>query len=112
MTSLFEDIKIGLEQAIEYEKGNLKANTVKLKMKPLTDFSAKEVREIRIRTNLSQASFAKLFGVSKKTVEAWEAGRNIPNGTAKRFLELLHEDPNFPKKVGIITEEPKQDSVR
>jgi putative transcriptional regulator len=103
MMSLFDDIKTGLEQAIEYEKGNLKARTVKVRMKPLNDFTAKDVRNIRISTNLSQASFAKLFGVSQKTVEAWEAGRNVPNGTAKRLLDLLQEDPNFPQKAGIIT---------
>jgi putative transcriptional regulator len=107
MTSLFEDIKLGLEQAIEYEKGNLKAKTTKVKMQPLCDFSAKDIRDIRIKANLSQTSFAALFGVSKKTVEAWESGRNIPNGTAKRLLKLLSDDPDFPEKSGILITEKK-----
>ena len=32
---VFDDIKTGLEQAIEYEKGNLKARTVTLSIVPV-----------------------------------------------------------------------------
>ena len=33
--NLFEDIKLGLEQAIEYEKGNIKAKSTTLSVAPL-----------------------------------------------------------------------------
>ena len=42
--------------------------------------------------NMTQALFANMIGISKKTVEAWESGRNIPMGPASRELDLLAED--------------------
>ena len=38
---------------------------------------------------VTQSLFAKYFGVSARTVEAWEAGRNKPSGPSSRLLELL-----------------------
>ncbi len=40
--------------------------------------------------------FAQYLGVSPKTVEAWEAGKNKPSGSSSRLLELLDE-----KKISI-----------
>ena len=42
------------------------------------------------------------MGVSAKTVEAWEAGRNQPSGTACRLLAITKKDPMFPKSSGIV----------
>ena len=41
--SLFDDIKTGLGQANEYEKGNLKARTTKLTVKPVESFKPEEI---------------------------------------------------------------------
>ena len=42
--SVFSDIKTGLTQAIEYDKGNLPAKTVILSIEPLVEFSAAEIK--------------------------------------------------------------------
>ena len=68
--SLYDEIKLGLEQAIEYEKGNLKARKTALSVMPLETFTSSEIKEIRNQTGLTQALFAKYMGVSVKTVEA------------------------------------------
>ena len=68
--SIFDDIKIGIEQAIEYEKGNLQAKKTILSIAPVDVFTPGEIREIRISTGLTQVLFAKYMGVSPKTVEA------------------------------------------
>lgn len=99
---VFEDIKLGLEQAIEYEKGTLKAKRTTLSIMPLDVFTAAEIKKIRNDTGLSQALFAKYMGVSVKTVEAWEAGRNQPEGAARRLLAITREDPTFPISTGIV----------
>ena len=102
--SLFDDIKTGLGQAIEYEKGNLKAKSTLLTVEPVESFKPDEIRSIRNSTGLTQITFAKYMGVSVKTVEAWEAGRNMPDGPARRILAMLKVDPQLPQKLNIIAE--------
>ncbi len=100
---LFDDIKTGLSEAIEYEKGNLKARTTTLTVSPVSRFEAEEIKSIRVGTGLTQVLFAKYMGVSVKTVEAWESGRNHPEGSACRLLQLTKNDPSFPHRSGIVT---------
>lgn len=106
--NLFDDIKTGLGQAIEYEKGNLKARTTTLTVEPIENFKPEEIRSIRMETGLTQILFAKYMGVSVKTVEAWEAGRNHPEGAACRLLSMTRNDPTFPQKSGIVTASARQ----
>jgi putative transcriptional regulator len=42
--------------------------------------------------------------VSKKTVEAWESGRNEPQGPAQRILMLLEKDNKFLEKYELIVQ--------
>lgn len=100
--SVFEDIKTGLMEAIEYEKGNLKANTRTLSVIPIEEFTPSEIKDIRKSVGMTQVLFAKYLGVSLKTVEAWESGRNQPSGTACRLLAITKKDPMFPKSSGIV----------
>lgn len=98
----FEKIKTGLGEAIAYGQGTLNAKTTKLSVAPIGRFEPHEIRQIRVNTGLTQAVFAKYMGVSVKTVEAWESGRNHPEGAACRLLSLTKKDPAFPKKSGIM----------
>ncbi len=91
MTSLFEDLKEGLNQAIDYEKGKGKAKVKRLIIMPVKKYSNDEIRAIRNRAGMTQTTFAKYLGVSKKTVEAWEKGRTHPTGPAYRLLEILEQ---------------------
>lgn len=93
--SVFDEIKTGLEEAIEFERGNLKANTKTLTITPIEIYSASEIKDIRQNTGLTQVMFAKYLGVSTKTVEAWESGRNHPSGTACRMLYLTKKILSF-----------------
>ena len=100
--AIFDDIKLGVEQAIGYEKGNLKAKKTTLTITPVEVFTAQDIKDIRNQTGLTQVLFAKFMGVSVKTVESWEAGRNHPEGAACRLLTLTRNDPMFPQRSGII----------
>lgn len=56
------------------------------------EFPEPEVKGIRKKTGLSQARFAMLIGVSKRTLENWEQGRRHPTGPAKALLRILDAD--------------------
>lgn len=100
--SVYKSITKGLNEAIEYENGRIKARTAKVRVEPLVKFDKAEIKEIRNNTKMTQVVFAKFLGVSPKTVEAWEAGRNMPDGPARRILSMLKQDPNLPVKYKII----------
>ena len=103
MSSLFESIKQGLNEAIEYEKGNLTDVKVdKICISPLNLYTGNKVKEIRARQNMTQRIFAEALGVSVKTVEAWEAGKNTPSGCASRILELMERDNLLLEKYSIV----------
>ena len=56
------------------------------------EYPEPEVKGIREKTGLSQARFAMLIGVSKRTLENWEQGRRHPTGPAKALLRILDAD--------------------
>jgi putative transcriptional regulator len=93
--SVYKSIMQGLNEAVEYRQGRIKARKVKLTIKPVGIFSTEDIRQIRQRTGLSQVMFAGSLGVSPKTVEAWESGRNKPEGASRRLLEIVRDDPAF-----------------
>jgi putative transcriptional regulator len=92
MSSLFEDLQEGLQEAIEYEKGNGKARVKTYIINPIKKYSNKEIKRIRNNAGMTQATFASYLGVSQKTVEAWELGRTHPTGPAYRLIEILNSD--------------------
>ena len=47
----------------------------------------------RAGTGLSQAQFAKLIGVSLRTLQEWEQGRKRPSGPASVLLRIVARDP-------------------
>lgn len=100
--SVFDRIKTGLEEAIAFEQGSINAKTTKITVTPINRFGAGEIKEIRVSTGMTQNVFAEFMGVSAKTVEAWESGRNQPAGAACRLLDLTKSDPAFPQKSGIV----------
>jgi len=91
MSTLFEDLREGLQQAIDFEKGTGKAKTTVFMISPVTKYSNKEIKAIRNKADMTQTVFANYMGVSKKTVEAWELGRTHPTGPACRLLNILDQ---------------------
>lgn len=87
---VFNSIMKGLSESLEYAKGNAsKARKMNVTVAKIPNYHDKEIKQIRENLNLTQKNFAFVMGVSQKTVEAWESGRNVPQGTAQRFLQML-----------------------
>jgi putative transcriptional regulator len=109
MSNFFNDMDIGealkesLSEVLEYEKGNLNLKTfIRLNIPELAKFSAEEIKNIRLDFNCTQNTFAKLLGVSKSTIEYWEAGKSSPSGSSSRMLALMKN-----KKETFIKEDLK-----
>ena len=60
---------------------------------------ASGVRSIRERTRLSQSEFARLIGVSVKTLQNWEQDRRRPAGPAIALLKIIAHEPQLAMKA-------------
>ena len=55
--------------------------------------------EARSRVGLSQPAFARLLGVSPRTLQDWEQGRREPTGAAKMLLRVAVSNPEVLLKL-------------
>ena len=53
------------------------------------------IRAIRERTSMSQSEFARLIGVSVKTIQNWEQERRKPTGPSAALLKIIAANPKF-----------------
>ena len=58
-----------------------------------------DVKAIREKISLSQSEFAKLFGLSKRTLEHWEHGCRVPSGPARAFLTVIAREPEAVRRA-------------
>jgi len=57
-------------------------------------FDRLEVKAIRKRLCVSQATFAYMIGVSPATLRNWEQGRTQPEGAARALLKIAARRPD------------------
>ena len=103
MSNVYESIMAGLTEAIEDAKSSekkLKRNVVHVE--PIKEYNAEQVKRIRINTGMSQNVFASYMGVSCKTVEAWESGKNHPSGVASRLLHMMEMNSNLIEEFPFV----------
>jgi putative transcriptional regulator len=53
----------------------------------------------RLKSGLTQAQFAVLLGVSKRTLEQWEQGRRVPSGAAKTLIRVAELHPEVLREI-------------
>lgn len=51
------------------------------------------VKGLRERIQLTQSAFARMIGVSVRTLQNWEQGRREPEGPAKALLRVVERQP-------------------
>ena len=85
----YESVSKGLEEALAFADGDVSA--AKVHEVSVDDVDVVEVRQ---RTGLSQAEFARSIGVAKGTLLNWEHGRRQPTGPAQVLLALIAKKPS------------------
>ena len=89
MSKFYDELKIGLNEAVKIERGSLKGRKTIYEIQPVKKYDNTQIKRIRASVGMTQVLFADYMGVSKKTVEAWEKGANHPTGTACRLISML-----------------------
>ena len=92
MNELFESIKQGLREAVDFAEGNTnRAQVFKA--------AAIDVKITRSAVGMTQEEFAATFGISLGTLRHWERGDRLPRGPALVLLNLIQKDPATILKV-------------
>ena len=78
-----------------HEAGVMKEATLRefdaLCLPPVKEYTAVQIRRIRIRNRASQGVFAAYLNTSVSTVQKWEQGQKKPNGPSLKLLNLVAE---------------------
>ena len=78
-----------------HEAGVMKETTLRefdaLCLPPVKEFTAAQIKRIRMKNKASQAVFAAYLNTGKSTVQKWEQGRKKPNGPSLKLLNLVAE---------------------
>jgi putative transcriptional regulator len=88
-----EDLENSRDLGIELLESvrQMKAGKGRIVMSPLIS--------TRKKSGLSQVEFAKLFGVSVRTLQDWEQRRRNPSGAAKALIAILERHPDVLKEI-------------
>src|SRR5262249_49867134 len=90
--SVFDLIKEGLEDSIQFTRGELTLRTTKVPTRPPA-VAAKQIVALRRKLRMSQGVFARVLNVSVKTVQGWEQGERKPSQAALRLLQVMQAQP-------------------
>lgn len=87
MSSRFEEIKKGLEDALAYERGDL--SRARIVYPPPID-----VKALRKTLHMTQKDFAFSFMIPLATVRNWEQGLREPEGATRAYLNVIARNPD------------------
>ena len=56
---------------------------------PVKEYSATQIKRLRLKNKASQSVFAAYLNTSKSTVQKWEQGQKKPNGPSLKLLNIV-----------------------
>lgn len=65
----------------------------------VTAVAPNDVLQARHRTGLSQAQFAEVLNISKRTLQEWEQGRRQPSGAAQTLIRIAQRHPEVVREA-------------
>mgnify|MGYP002641983097 CR=1 FL=1 len=99
MTKAGDSILRGLDEAIDYAKGDRNGFIAHVP----DDI---DVRQVRASTKLSQAKFAATYGFTLDSIRNWEQHRRHPDTATRAYLMVIEHDPDSVLKA--LTEQSKK----
>ena len=58
---------------------------------PVKNYSADQIKRLRVKNKASQAVFAAYLNMSPSTVQKWERGEKKPNGPSLKLLNMVDQ---------------------
>ncbi len=86
MDSAYDQIKSGLNEAIDFANGEKTGAVVH-------QYDDVDVKALRKKLNMTQEVFAATFGISLGTLRHWERGDRHPSGPAQILLRAVSHSP-------------------
>jgi putative transcriptional regulator len=84
-TTFGEDLVEGMKLVLAHQRGEVELEQVW--PKPV------DVKAIRRRVKMSQAEFARAYGISKRALQEWEQGGRQPDSAARAYLTVIAKEP-------------------
>jgi len=84
-----KSIAAGLQDALAYAQGDTSRGHAQLVRVPVEV----DVKTIRKRLGLTQATFAQRYGFELSSIRNWEQGRRQPEGPARILLMVIDKEP-------------------
>jgi putative transcriptional regulator len=78
----------GLHEAVAHARGEIELSSYTVTVPEEVD-----VARLRRRLGLSQAAFARAFGLDVTALHAWEQGRRRPDRAARVLLAVIAKEP-------------------
>ena len=100
--NLFNELKTGLEEIQDFNKGKLTLKTTKLEPIEAKEITPKQILSIRKKYNMSRAVFAHYLHTSARTLEKWEQGISKPNQQATTLLFLTDKYPDTVSRLSAL----------
>lgn len=102
MGNVYNSIITGLTEAIDDAKSDekkLERNVVYVET--IEEYNV-EVKRLRLNTGMSKNVFASYMGVSSKTVEAWELGKDHLLGAVSRLLNMMEMNNKLVEEFSFV----------
>jgi len=84
-TTVGQDLVEGMKLVLAHQRGKITLEQVW--PKPI------DVKAIRKRVKMSQAEFARAYGISKRALQEWEQGGRQPDSAARAYLMVIAKEP-------------------
>lgn len=78
----------GLKLMESHVKGEIELPVRYVEVPDLVD-----VKAIREKSGLTQAEFARRYGISPRSLQEWEQGRRQPEGAVRAYLLVIDHNP-------------------